>query len=195
MNSVSASPNVNIDPTQAHKRASGFQRPNNKAAEEEKAPKVNFSQNEVQKRETKYKVDAVNTELKSRGIKHKQTLDQADFLKLLVTQLKHQDPLSPMNDREFIAQMAQFSSLEQLQNVNKSIGKLANQVSETNNVGLLSKNVTWYNKLTGKMSQGQVHSIDKMKGKIKLNVGGSLVDPKDLVKVEARSPIKMDERN
>jgi len=42
------------------------------------------------------------------------------FLKLLITQLQHQDPLQPMEDQDFIAQIAQFSSLEQMQNLNKS---------------------------------------------------------------------------
>ncbi len=48
-------------------------------------------------------------------------LDKDAFLKILVTQLKYQDPLEPTKDNEFIGQMAQFSALEQSQNSNKAI--------------------------------------------------------------------------
>lgn len=47
-----------------------------------------------------------------------QDLDRDAFLRLLITQLQHQDPLNPMDDRDFIAQMAQFSALEQMVNLN-----------------------------------------------------------------------------
>ena len=50
-------------------------------------------------------------------------LGKEDFLQLLTVQLKFQDPLNPMQDTDFIAQMAQFSSLEQLQNMNKSLDR------------------------------------------------------------------------
>jgi len=53
--------------------------------------------------------------------KPKNDLDKDAFLKLLTTQLANQDPLNPIEDREFIAQLAQFSSLEQMQNLNKNL--------------------------------------------------------------------------
>lgn len=51
------------------------------------------------------------------------TLDKDSFMLLLVTQFKYQDPLNPMDDKEFISQMAQFSSLEQMMNMNESMEK------------------------------------------------------------------------
>jgi flagellar basal-body rod modification protein FlgD len=53
------------------------------------------------------------------------TLGQQDFLRLLVTQLQAQDPLNPQDSTEFTAQLAQFSSLEQLMNVNSMLDQLA----------------------------------------------------------------------
>jgi flagellar basal-body rod modification protein FlgD len=52
------------------------------------------------------------------------TLGKDDFLKLLITQLQNQDPLNPLDQNQFLAQTAQFSSLEQLQNLNAGIGDL-----------------------------------------------------------------------
>src|SRR5258708_910212 len=49
------------------------------------------------------------------------TLDKDDFLKLMLTQMKNQDPMNPMQSHEMAAQLAQFTSLEQLFNVNKNL--------------------------------------------------------------------------
>ena len=56
-----------------------------------------------------------------------QTLEQGDFLKLLVTQMTSQDPLNPQKDTEFIAQMAQFSALEQARSTQTEISRLRMQ--------------------------------------------------------------------
>jgi flagellar basal-body rod modification protein FlgD len=48
-------------------------------------------------------------------------LGKEDFLQLLITQVQHQDPLNPASDQEFIAQLAQFSALEQMQNLNRTV--------------------------------------------------------------------------
>ncbi|PJZ53022.1 flagellar hook capping FlgD N-terminal domain-containing protein [Leptospira adleri] len=57
------------------------------------------------------------------------SLGKDDFLKLLITQLSSQDPTNPVKDQDFIAQMAQFSSLEQMNNISTGIQKMGNRQS------------------------------------------------------------------
>ena len=59
----------------------------------------------------------------------KKELGKEDFLTLLVTQLKNQDPMNPMESTDFTAQLAQFSSLEQLFGVNDALGNIQNSLS------------------------------------------------------------------
>ncbi|BAU27673.1 flagellar basal-body rod modification protein FlgD [Aneurinibacillus soli] len=77
----------------------------------------------------------------------KSMLGKDDFLRILVTQLQNQDPTQPLQDREFIAQMAQFSTLEQMTNMNKMMSTLAESQTLGGLSGMIGKNVTWTEKV------------------------------------------------
>ena len=70
-----------------------------------------------------------------------QNLVKDDFLKLLLTQLAYQDPTAPMEDKEFIAQMAQFSSLEQMNNMAADFAKMTRMLSVNEAASALGKSV------------------------------------------------------
>ncbi|HOQ39376.1 MAG TPA: flagellar hook capping FlgD N-terminal domain-containing protein [Fervidobacterium sp.] len=72
----------------------------------------------------------------------KKELDKEAFLRLLTTQLKNQDPLEPMKDQDFIAQMSQLSSVEQIMNMSKSVQtfvETASQLYRTQAVSMIGK--------------------------------------------------------
>ena len=88
--------------------------------------------------------NAVNYFNKANAQNGRQTshsLGKDDFLKLLVAQLQNQDPTSPMENTEFISQMAQFSSLEQMTNMSTSFGKLASYITSSEATSTLGKTV------------------------------------------------------
>lgn len=74
----------------------------------------------------------------------KNVLGKDDFLKMMIAQLKHQDPLNPMDGTAFTAQLAQFSSLEQLQNINTQLTAFTKQqqsLGNTQAVNLIGREV------------------------------------------------------
>ncbi|HHV97731.1 MAG TPA: flagellar hook capping protein [Clostridiaceae bacterium] len=90
-------------------------------------------------------------------------LGKDDFLNLLVTQLKYQDPLNPMEDKEFVAQLAQFTALEQMYNLNGSL-------SAVKAFSLIGKHITaeFIDDTTKelKVVQGVVQSVKVSSGEI-----------------------------
>jgi len=89
---------------------------------------------------TRSEVDTFNKSIKA-GKAGSNTLDRDDFLKILITQLQHQDPTSPVEDKDFIAQMAQFSSLEQITNMSEGFRKLSGLLASSEASQVLGKTV------------------------------------------------------
>ncbi|GAA4871598.1 hypothetical protein GCM10023310_59010 [Paenibacillus vulneris] len=71
----------------------------------------------------------------------KNDLGKDEFLKILIAQLKNQDPSQPLQDKEFIAQMAQFTSVEQLTNMSNEMKLLRQSLGFAS--GLIGKSITW----------------------------------------------------
>lgn len=110
----------------------------------------------------------------SESKKNTSSLGKDEFLNLLVKQLQYQDPLEPSSDTEFIAQMAQFTSLEQMQNLNDTfstfqaysmVGKYA-----TANYGM-------------ETLEGYVESVSNIDGTTYAVIDGTKVDVSDIYKV------------
>ena len=104
-----------------------------------------------------------------------QTLGQNDFLKLLVTQMTSQDPLNPQKDTEFIAQMAQFSALEQSKTMQGDLAQLRAQQQFSQASSLLGQTVALQadqDTLTG----GVVSAVQIEAGTPKLIVDGQSYD-------------------
>lgn len=115
-------------------------------------------------------------------------LDKNSFLKLLVTQLSKQDPTNPMNDREFISQMAQFSSLEQMNNVANSMNKLRG--SQANQ--LIGKMIEGKDFVTDKPIQGIVTTaLYQPNGDVLLKVNGRFTKLDDISSVTEVTPVPL----
>jgi flagellar basal-body rod modification protein FlgD len=115
-----------------------------------------------------------------------QTLNQQDFLKLLATQMSSQDPMNPQTDTEFIAQMAQFSSLEQTKSMQADIAKLRSDQELGQASALIGKTVTLQvnSDLT---AQGTVGSVQIEEGTPKLIVNGQKFDLDQVVTISPDS--------
>lgn len=91
-----------------------------------------------------------------------------DFLRILVAQLGNQDPLKPMDNQEFVTQLAQFTSLQQTQEMNDKLGSLLAAQASMQSVGLLGKTVDVSTE-TG-TSSGTVSALSFTSGEPRLTV-------------------------
>jgi flagellar basal-body rod modification protein FlgD len=96
----------------------------------------------------------------NKGRNPQQELGKDDFLKLLLTQLAHQDPTAPLEDKEFIAQMAQFTSLEQMKNMAADFANMARMIQGSEANSALGKSVEV--KLgEDRVAQGYVNAVTR----------------------------------
>lgn len=89
----------------------------------------------------KMQVETYNKSINTNGRQVQQTLGKDDFLKLMLAQLSNQDPTDPMDNTQFIAQMAQFSSLEQMTNMNSNFEKMNAMLSTNSAYNTLGRSV------------------------------------------------------
>lgn len=96
------------------------------------------------------------------------SLGQEDFLKILMTQLTYQDPLKPMDNQQFIAQMAQFTTLEQTRQLNEKMDAFLSSQSVLQSFSLIGKNVEF--STNGSTQNGKVASVRFENGQPTLTV-------------------------
>jgi flagellar basal-body rod modification protein FlgD len=112
-------------------------------------------------------------------VKNRAELGKNEFMNILVTQLRFQDPLRPMDDREFIAQMAQFTALEQMQNLNSEFAKS----KAINMVGNFVTARIQGEGLEPELLRGLVESVIFDSGRTNVVINGQTVDADDIVSV------------
>ena len=91
-----------------------------------------------------------------------------DFLRILTTQLNYQDPLKPMDNTEFVAQLAQFTSLQENQQTNEKLDNLLSIQSASQSVGLIGRTVDV--NASGSTQTGQVSALDFSSGTPQLTI-------------------------
>jgi flagellar basal-body rod modification protein FlgD len=113
------------------------------------------------------------------------TLDQNDFLKLLTVQLSQQDPMKPMDDSQFMGQMAQFTSLQQTKEMSNSLSAMKSSTDLSSASSLIGRRVT----VTSKSGDivGNVTGVDASTGTAEIEIGGSLYDLSALKRIDPAS--------
>jgi flagellar basal-body rod modification protein FlgD len=105
------------------------------------------------------------------------------FLKLFVAQLQHQDPMNPMNDSEFMGQMASFSTLEQVSNLAAANERIASNLTSTSAIGLIGRTISYVDG-NDQIQTGKVDKVTTAGGKPMLTVDGvDGIDPATITQV------------
>lgn len=118
-----------------------------------------------------------------------QTLMKDDFLKLFIAQLKNQDPLSPVDDSQFLAQLAQFSSLEQMSNVAKSVEELNQNITMLTSQSLLVQGAAMIGKEAvgiggdGQQVSGVISSVKWNGDNLQVSIDDKMINLENIIEV------------
>lgn len=114
-----------------------------------------------------------------------ESLGKDSFLQLLVTQLRYQDPLSPMDNKAFISQMAQFSSLEQMSNMNKNMESFLRVESLSQGAAMVGKTVETIDAESGEVISGEVQRVSFEGGDVFVYLDNDLkIDINDVTAIQ-----------
>lgn len=110
-----------------------------------------------------------------------------DYMKLLVTQLQNQNPLEPLDNNQMAAQLAQFSQLQQLENMNSSFAQTLQMSQQNYATSLIGKNISYLaqqSDMSVAQVEGVVEKVHKgSDGEILLETNGVLVGIEDVLSV------------
>jgi flagellar basal-body rod modification protein FlgD len=110
------------------------------------------------------------------------SLGKDQFLSLLVAQLQNQDPMAPSDNFEYMGQLAQFSTLEQITNVASEVGRLRESDQLSQSVALIGKTVGYIGD-DEQPAQGVVSKVTVVDGAIEMTIDGKTVTPSQITTV------------
>lgn len=116
-------------------------------------------------------------------------LGQQQFLSLLTAQLVHQNPLEPTSQEDFLGQLAQFSTLSGIEQLNYSFESMFKLQSLTQGASLVGKNVQYFSKGAGENVTGIVEAASVEKGELVLTINNEKVAISDISSVLTNPPV------
>lgn len=114
-------------------------------------------------------------------------VNKNEFLLLLTAQLQHQDPLSPMESTDFIAQLAQFSSLEQLTSINKTNSDMFEYQQLIGGSSMIGMTANYLDPNTGEFTEGRIEGIEIGGETISVIINGEAVPMTNIVELHESS--------
>jgi flagellar basal-body rod modification protein FlgD len=112
------------------------------------------------------------------------SLGQNDFLKLLVAQLKYQDPMKPTDSSQFMGEMAQFSTVQGVTSMGTTLGAMSRSNEFSQGIALIGKDVS-YHALDGTLASGTVGSVSATDAGVTVHLAAGDIGLKDVLGVSS----------